>query len=130
MTAALFSFEDLVHRVCPEFTGQWKVLRHKDNHPDMPDLFELSFTERGRRVIDIYQSWQGVNMLGKCDGAFSFVGLPNRRALFIGAYTVGDTEQRPLPPVAEAPEELKAMWQVWAQQRWPGAGPLPLRTHP
>ena len=111
---SLFKFSDLLSRVDKNFDGdKWKVVRHKDNRSDVPNLFQLSFTEKGQEAINFYQSWQKSNVFGKCEGIFSFVGLPQRRALFLGAYKIRSVESRLIPPPSEVPSELRDIWGTW-----------------
>jgi len=114
MSEALFTFEDLVDRVCPERTGRWKVVRHKDNRRHVPDLFELSFSEEGMATLEFYQRYQSTDIFGACRGIFSFVGLPQRRALFLAAYRVGDGAWVDLPAASAVPRDLRDIWKVWA----------------
>lgn len=96
MIDALFTFAELLQRVVPGFLGaRWKVVRHLDNRKGAPDLVELLHLERDAR--EFYQADQINDVFSDCEGTFSFVGLPGRRALFIRAYLVrGVSFARPL----------------------------------
>ncbi len=87
MADELFAFSDLIARVAPEFNshGRWKVVRHLDTSADV-DLVALFHT--GREAIEEYQRWQGSDIFAPCDGFFSFLGLPGKRAQFMAAYQV------------------------------------------
>ncbi len=114
MPESLFTFVELVQRLEPALDhSRWKVVRHKDNRADVPDLFQLSFTDAGREVLDFYQAFQGADLFSACEGIFSFVGLPRSRALFLGAYLVNDTQHVLLPEPASVPAPLRAVWEQW-----------------
>ena len=114
----LFTFDDLLTRVCPGFDGhkKWKVVRHKDSRADVPDMFELSFTDAGREALDFYQSFQADHIFKDCEGIFSFVGLPQSRALFIGAYKVEGFEVVELPEADAVPEPFQTVWKRWLDE--------------
>ena len=89
MSDPLFTFADLLKRVCAALEGvdRWKAVRHLDNRPGVPDLVELFHLDR--EALEFYQAEQSKDVFGACDGIFSVLGLPGRRALFVGAYRVG-----------------------------------------
>src|SRR5262245_11120999 len=97
MSEPLFTFADLVARVCPALEGidKWKAVRHLDNRPGVPDLIELFHLDR--EALEFYQAEQSRDVFGACDGIFSFLGLPGRRALFVGAYQVRGSRTATMP---------------------------------
>ena len=106
MSDSLFNFDDLVKRVCPDFidADRWKVVRHKDNRGEMPDLLALLHLDR--KALEFYQADQLKNVFN-CAGIFSFLGLPGHRALFIGSYFVRGSKQVPFPELSTVPDSLK-----------------------
>jgi len=120
-STALFTFEDLIQRVAPGFdSARWKVIRHLDASPDAPDFVELFQTNR--EAMEFYQSFQSRDILKDCEGFFSFVGLPNDRAVFAGAYrVVGQTGQVTLSEDEQrVPVELRSLWKSWISLQKPG----------
>ncbi|WP_433931019.1 hypothetical protein AB3662_43160 [Sorangium cellulosum] len=86
MPEPLFTFADLIVRVCPvsEDINKWKIVRHLYSRPGVPNLVELFHLDR--KALEFYQAEQAKDIFRTCDGIFSFLGLPGRRALFVGAY--------------------------------------------
>jgi hypothetical protein len=84
----LFTFNDMLKRACPEWdrSERWKLVRHIDSRRWVPDLVDLFYTDRA--ALEYYQAEQAKELFGNEEGLFSFLGLPARRALFIGAYFV------------------------------------------
>lgn len=109
--AALFTLQQVLNLVTPEFVGaNWKAVRHVDNRELAPDLHELYYVDRA--ALEFYQADQSRDVFGNCEGIFSFLGLPGRRALFIGAYRIvgkADSSARPLTVV---PEALRARYEA------------------
>jgi hypothetical protein len=122
MSSILFSFADYVLRVCPDVgdSTAWKVVRHMDNRPGAPDLFELTFTEAGRTALEFYQAEQSKDIFGRCKGFFAFVGLRNKRALFLGAYLVRAVRRQALFTPAEVPIQLREFYRIQNTTAAPG----------
>lgn len=116
---ALFTFSELVHREAGRHGGdlvdasKWKLVRHIENAPEAPDFVDLFHYDR--EAVELYQAYQNAekNPFGKCDGIFSFLGLPRSRALFIGGYRVTGARVGPLPEVESFPVELRALVSRW-----------------
>jgi hypothetical protein len=111
MPDPLFTFAELVARVCPALGGidKWKAVRHLDNRPGVPDLVELFHLDR--EALEFYQAEQSKDVFGGCEGIFSFLGLPGRRALFIGAYQVRGARTATLPDASTVPVALRGMYE-------------------
>jgi hypothetical protein len=133
MTDALFTFTDLLRRAFPDWRadGRWKVVRHIDNRPFVPNLLDLFHMDR--EALEFYQADQSKDVFAKCEGIFSFLGLPGRRALFIGAYFVrdgrlqGDLDPRDAPPAlrsfyeyyqAELPDQPRYVYDLSRDARF------------
>lgn len=112
MPEPLITFAELVARVCPtlESIDKWKAVRHLDNRPGIPDLVELFHLDR--EALEFYQAEQGKDIFGACDGIFSFLGLPGRRALFIGAYQVRGSRKTAVPDPSIVPVALRGMYEA------------------
>ncbi len=110
MAGALFTFEDLVERVCVGFDrkDRWKAVRHLDNRAGVPDLVELFHFDR--EALEFYQAEQGRDIFGTCEGLFSFLGLPGRRALFVGGYQVRGSKAAALD-LSTVPVALLPMYE-------------------
>jgi len=118
----LFSFDDLIQRVSSGFDAKkWKVVRHLENTKEAPDFEDLVLTEPS--ALEFYQSYQGTDVFGNCDGFFSFLGLPGGRALFFGAYKVKRPAETPTldPNASDVPASLRPLWQRWADHQKPGS---------
>jgi len=116
----LFTFDELAHRVAPdvELAGKrWKVVRHRHNDKDVPDLVELFHLDRD--VFHYYQSEQDRDVFGACEGIFSFLGLPGGLALFAGAYRVNGGGLRSRASLEDVPPALRAFHEQWCK-RGPG----------
>ena len=112
MPEPLFTFADLVARVCPALEGidKWKAVRHLDNRPDVPDLVEMFHIDR--EALEFYQAEQSKDIFGACDGIFSFLGLPGRRALFVGAYQVRGSRTATVLDPSTVPVALRGMYEA------------------
>jgi hypothetical protein len=112
MPEPLFTFTDLVARVCPALEGidKWKAVRHLDNRPEVPDLVELFHLDR--EALEFYQAEQSKGVFGACDGVFSFLGLPGRRALFVGGYQVRGSRTATMPDPSTVPGALRGMYEA------------------
>jgi len=72
-----------------------KIVRHQDTRYDVRDL-------QRDGIFELYQSYQGRPVFDGCSQIVSFIGLPNRKALLFGVYSVGKVGKRkagevPLP---------------------------------
>lgn len=112
MPEPLFTFADLIARVCPAFEGinKWKAVRHLDNRPSVPDLVELFHLDR--KALEFYQAEQSKDIFGACDGIFSFLGLPGRRALFVGAYQARGSRTATVLDLSIVPAALRGMYEA------------------
>lgn len=107
----VFNFKGLLSQVVPGFDGEkWKVVRHLDRRQNAPDLLELYYNDRS--ALEVYQADQSKDVFRECLGIFSFVGLPGRRALFIGAYQLLGKAQIQSRPSEAVPLALKPLYQA------------------
>jgi hypothetical protein len=115
MQDVLFTFDELVRRQVPDFDrgGPWKIVRHKGGRADAPDLFQLSFTDEGMAALELYQSIQGSDIFAGYQGLFAFLGLPQKRALFLGAYRVGECTAAVQLPDEQVPLQIRALYRSW-----------------
>ncbi len=126
--APLFTFDQLVEKVAPGFsTKKWKTVRHRDNIREAPDFADLVLTEPS--AVEFYQSFQDTDLFGKCEGFFSFVGLPARRALFFGAFRCSGPARRVSlkhddPAV---PSSIRPLWANWCRRQIREPGTLVYR---
>jgi hypothetical protein len=118
-TTALFTFADLIAKVAPDFNlkAKWKAVRHLDSRPGAPDLEGLFRFDRS--AFEFYQSIQSSDVFGECEGIFSFLGLPGRKAVFIGAYRVIDSSRIRLEEVSDVPRQLDGIWKTWEREQEP-----------
>lgn len=63
-----------------------------------------------RNAFEMYQAEQSSDIFRDCEGLFSFLGLPGRRALFVGAYRV--VGKRPRFREEEIPDALREFWSA------------------
>lgn len=114
MTDALLHFGELLQKAAPGFDPRrWKVVRHLDKRKGAPDLVELLHLERD--ALEFYQADQGSDVFGGCEGIFSFVGLPGRRALFIGAYVVRGVSFALPPSLERVPLALRPLYEAFPE---------------
>jgi len=116
---ALLTFSELIAKVAPDFNrkAKWKAVRHLDNRPGAPDLLELFRSDRS--TFEFYQSIQSVDLFGDWEGIFSFLGLPNQKAMFIGAYRVVGSSRVRLESVPDVPPQLSDVWKAWEREQKP-----------
>lgn len=113
----LFTFDELVRRVAPQVDiagRRWKVVRHRHNDSRVPDLIELFHLDRD--AFNYYQSDQGSDIFGACDGIFSFLGLPGGLGLFVGGYRVKGARPQEHPPLDEVPHALRKAYEGWREE--------------
>lgn len=117
MAAELFTFDDFIARVAPGFNATgWKMVRHLENSKEAPDFAELVSTDRA--ALEFYQRFQNTDIFSRCEGFFSFVGLPEQRALFVGAYRLaGPTTHVALEPSdPSVPAAMRDLWGRWCSK--------------
>lgn len=114
---ALLHFDELVARVDKELCQRqrWKVVRHMDKRLGAPDLLRLYFNNR--EDLEYYQRDQSSDIFSGCEGIFSFLGLPGRKALFFGAYHVRGMRIGVPPDVdTEVPVGLREFYRAQGPQ--------------
>jgi hypothetical protein len=119
LPSTLLNFSDLIAKVAPDFAAnsKWKMVRHIDTRPGVPDLEELF--RFNRPAVEFYQSIQSSDVFKSCEGIFSFLGLPGSKALFIGAYRVVSSSQIRLEAVADVPAAFAEVWKTWELEQKP-----------
>jgi hypothetical protein len=111
----LICFNDLIEPLAPGLVaqGRWKVVRHLDQRKGAPNILNLYYDDK--KALEFYQHDQSRDIFRNCQGFFAFLGLPNRRALFFGAYRIRGVRTRGAWDLdTEVPSQLKEFYREQA----------------